>query len=124
MVFLRQGWKSGPFASRSVRLWLRATQGRVKPPALLQVRQFPLARMFSGEGYSCELLAARLTAAGEWVPWKRDMAGKQDHLLIPQPVMVSPFHVLLGKKLTEQDYILEMRKKKDLKEEVPKLSIG
>ena len=30
--------------------------------------------------------------------------------------MVSPFHVLLEKKLTEQDHILEMRKKKkDLK---------
>ena len=40
------------------------------------------------------------------------MAGKQDHLLIPQPVMVSPFRVLLEKKLTEQDHILEMRKKK------------
>ena len=26
--------------------------------------------------------------------------------------MVSPFHVLLEKKLTEQDHILEMRKKK------------
>lgn len=53
------------------------------------------------------------------------MAGKQDHLLIPQPVMVSPFRVLLEKKLTEQDHILEMRKKKkDSKEEVPKLSIG
>ena len=31
--------------------------------------------------------------------------------------MVSPFHVLLEKKLSEQDHILEMRKKKkkDLK---------
>ena len=44
----------------------------VKPPRPSSGETVPIGQsMFSIEGYSCELLAARLTAAGEWVPWKK-----------------------------------------------------
>lgn len=44
----------------------------VKPPRPSSGETVPIGQsMFSIEGYSCELLAVRLTAAGEWVPWKK-----------------------------------------------------
>lgn len=72
MVFLRQGVGVWPFYLQiSPAMAAGHPREGVKPPRPSGETVPTGQRMFSGEGYSCELLAARLTAAGEWVPWKK-----------------------------------------------------
>lgn len=125
MVFLRQGVVGWPFYLQICPAMAAGHPREGVKPRPSSGETVPTGqRMFSREGYSCELLAARLTAAGGWVPWKKGYGLETRPSINTTTSYGVTIPCATGKETDRAGlHSRNEKKKKKKKEEVPKLSI-